>query len=480
MSVPSQPVRTSSRPSTPTRALPIAPIATSMAQTAIPTGQQSKSTPPQLAGSSATMSALQQSQSVLARPRRAVAVAEHKHWHLNPQADFRHARDAFNLARATVRRVRAFNPRERENHRHNIDVARAGRQGVDFLRPRRRKHTMNPSRSDINERLGEAHIDPTLDDRCFVPRTYRSTTFNVTNTTAQAADGLGFSVQCYYDSTTGTQNLRIVRGSPFSGTDTGVTFADYQTEADYLDRLFRTRRIKKISLNVIGLPQQIMPVNEDDPANNPDVDAGSVTLLPWAGKPGNAAYNDGLLSSLQPIDWDRRIEKHKFPLCDDRPRIRELCVRPMIAKIVAPGDPSHTTAPPIDFEYVPTPNVDTSTFLLEDEQLNSYGWILYWYHPDLAANPSGSVIFQVYWEVQFEWSGIRIPESLAEDSPDVARLPGAQIHVPTFKQSFQAVSPLQDPTVRQLYDDLTSQQAQVEEHVEQELQPIPEKKQIPQ
>lgn len=247
-----------------------------------------------------------------------------------------------------------------------------------------------------------AHFKVTNGEDVKIRRSYRSTQFPLSLTTAVNGDGFAWSLRLR------TEGAAIYAGSPQNGTLSAANFtASLIPEMLLYNKLFRYMRISAIRQVVVPLPEaEFQAAAASMTVANIVRDLGQIYLLPWAGETGIANYTTGVLAAgLQPQDFDRRQRKEKFNVTSNKMKRRTLDVMPMSVESI-PSEPNDSSDPVIKF--VPTPAVQTLNFTAGTESLDSYGGVMYWFHPDTTAFPSGSIQIQTYYELDIEWSELAL------------------------------------------------------------------------
>lgn len=322
-----------------------------------------------------------------------------------------------------------------------------------------------------------------------VTRVYTSDSQFYANTTAAAADGLGHSMVCYCNPAGITADtfypLVMNDGSPSAGVDSGFVFPGYAAEALSLDNVFRRRRMKRMSINVIShaLPigtyagvtraQYNVPgagagyaVPAISTAPVEPKDTGVVYLAPWSGSIGDVNFNNGALETIDVNDWERKVEVQKFPLQDSVKR-HELAVKGFVVEVLQyqqqSPNPAPATYPQIVISAIPA--VDTQLFRYSLEQLSCYGFQWLWRHDDLYNLPTGSYFLEMFFEVEFEWSSLRLPEYLVLPTPMAEGCTNMDVNA-LMKVLKPPVLPEEDPSYQEQIDMLEKERKEKDDKYE--------------
>lgn len=289
---------------------------------------------------------------------------------------------------------------------------------------------------------GHTHHMPRIDMKgsaySRVRRAYRTNVVKLGNTNGSSYSGVGCSFKGTYDATNDTISPHVNYGGPVNGTTVpGIVFPNLPEEYAWFSKVFQYARITKFQMNVVRFPQMIMQgLAPDGSGNNQNVgwngslmDPGVIVLRPWAGETNEASFTDGSLSGTNLIDHQRRRLAKTFKACSPHgdQEIAYQCVRPF--SVVDLDEDAQDG--PTEVIYKPTGAVEYGRFRTAQETHNSYGHILYWYYPMCSAATTNTLQLGLYWEVEFEWFGMQVPQGLPE--PD---LPEGQVYEDDAKAQF--------------------------------------------
>lgn len=281
----------------------------------------------------------------------------------------------------------------------------------DRFGPSKRHKTERDEPNGRSRGGGSAHpegiipvIKPTLADDNRVVRSYRSNPTILQSGAAGTQDtGGAFSFAGTFNGVTGSILATINAGGPANGTPiAGLVFENLVEEYLWFTNVFQYAHLKKLQLNITRMAGNTNTIATSD-------DPGVVCVRPWAGQTGEANYTTGVLSTLAWTDHFRRKVKKEFhAMSKVGPQIMEsLCTTPISVQLI-PEEAQDGTA---EVQYVPTEAVERGHFNTGVQDHNSFGFIVYWYHPGLNATANFELLLD--WEIEFEFYGLQQPVGLA-------------------------------------------------------------------
>lgn len=352
---------------------------------------------------------------------RRAAMVHHRHRHPNVIGEYLLSRGAERMLRRSRAIYEGFAARR---HQH-IEARRDARP---FQQERKHAYRDQPRVAVAAARQGGARgamrndrgsvplphkFGPATDTHGRITRVYRSVEFFYENTTNQLADGFGWSLFCAYDTANNVANMAIVGGQPTSGANINgqaITFPQFQAEHAWFGNTFRYMAIKSMKFVVVRMPQSVYQLDGASAVANAPYDTGTITVMPWCGQPGRVNYTTGVLSTLNPIEYERWKRKKVFSASSRAGTEAETSYYTPTQTLAIPvnDNPAGAGEAP-DVTYVKTPPVDVLFFRLGYEVLHSFGGILFHHHPSCYNFPTGTLRYSGYWEVEIDYWDHRIP-----------------------------------------------------------------------
>lgn len=281
----------------------------------------------------------------------------------------------------------------------------------------------------------EKIIKPSTSDETRVRRTYRTATVLVQNTAGQ--DALGFAWSMLIANGTNSGDLTVKFGGPSLGTTAivGTEGGNFFDEFSSYKNIYKYFRVTKVGLGVEKLPLwTTMPAQAiwNTVANQANItqlgnpgnifSPGLFLQRPWAGEVGVANYSTGALSGS---------------IYEDNRRFKRAVTTPAVSKIgdgvfrqvYKPMQPyleyqseGSSLAPSNDFivKYQRAPPIDISDFETNKTSAEIYGGVFVWYYPGSSGADTDTLNTHVFWEIEIEYYGVKIPSSASEQAQDKA------------------------------------------------------------